>query len=229
MNLLSANLGKISKRIKAAAERSGRQEETIKIIAVTKTIPPISIREVMDLGISSFGENRVQELVAKFDEIPSPVQWHLIGHLQRNKVKYIVDKIALIHSLDRISLAKEIDKRAARIQRQIPVLIQVNIAEEKSKFGLQKEEVIPFIQEIKDYPHLEIQGLMTMAPLVQDPEEVRPVFRSMRELRDEINALSLSGVRMKYLSMGMTNDFEIAIEEGANMVRIGSGIFGERK
>ncbi|NLL17759.1 MAG: YggS family pyridoxal phosphate-dependent enzyme [Clostridia bacterium] len=228
MGVVAANIAALRQRIAIAAEQAGRKPEEIELIAVTKTVDVPRIREAMAEGITSLGENRVQELTAKYEEVGPEANWHLIGHLQTNKVKYIVDKVALIHSLDRMSLARELSKRAQAISRVVPVLVQVNIAEEESKFGLYRDEVIPFIEEVRSMPGLKIQGLMTIAPLTGDPEEVRPVFRSLKELAVEIGNMGFPEVEMRYLSMGMTNDFEVAIQEGANMIRVGSGIFGER-
>lgn len=225
---MATNVDEIKKVIAMAANNTNRSAEKIEIVAVTKTVPVPRIQEAMALGISNLGENRVQELESKYDEVGAEAKWHFIGHLQTNKVKDIVDKVVLIHSLDRWSLARELNKRARAIDRKIPVLVQVNIAEEDSKFGLKREETIPFIKKVQALDYLDIQGLMTMAPLVDDPEEVRPIFRSLRELAVEIESLDLNGVEMNYLSMGMTNDYQIAVEEGANLVRIGSGIFGKR-
>ncbi|HHY59177.1 MAG TPA: YggS family pyridoxal phosphate-dependent enzyme [Clostridia bacterium] len=228
MSDIKANVAAIKERMAKAAERFGRKPEEIELVAVTKTVPVERIREALAAGIRHLGENRVQELVAKYGELGAAAQWHLIGHLQTNKVKYIVDKVTLVHSLDRWSLAEELEKRAAAQGRVIPVLLQVNIAEEETKFGLRRQEVIPFLEKIIPLSHLQVRGLMTIAPLVEDPEEVRPVFRSLFRLAQEIDRRRYPGVEMRYLSMGMTGDYEVAIEEGANMVRIGTGIFGER-
>ncbi|NLC76525.1 MAG: YggS family pyridoxal phosphate-dependent enzyme [Clostridia bacterium] len=228
MGELAARIAAVKERIAAAAARSGREPEEIELIAVTKTVEVPRIREAIVAGITCLGENRVQELTAKYREIGQEVEWHLIGHLQTNKVKYIVDKVALVHSLDRLSLARELNKRALACERAVPVLVQVNIAEEESKFGLHQDEVLPFLKQIQSMDGLKVQGLMTIAPFTEEPETVRPVFRALSRLAGEIADLGLPGVEMRYLSMGMTNDFEVAIEEGANMVRIGSAIFGER-
>ena len=226
---IQENLYEIQERIKIAAEKSGRKEENIKLIGVTKTVGVDIVSKAIEIGIDNIGENRVQEIMEKHEKINQKVEWHMIGHLQTNKVKYIIDKVDLIHSLDRLSLAKELDRRASEHGINIDVLIQVNIAEEETKFGLSSEKVIPFIEEILDYKNINIKGLMTIAPYIEDSEEVRYVFRKLRELSEKIKMKKYIGVDMKYLSMGMTNDFEVAIEEGANIVRIGSGIFGKRK
>lgn len=228
MGEVAVNIAALRQRIAIAAEKSGRKPEEIEIIAVTKTVDVPRIREAMAEGITSLGENRVQELTAKYEEVGPEANWHLIGHLQTNKVKYIIDKVTLVHSLDRMSLAKELNKRAVAASRVVPVLVQVNIAEEETKFGLHEDEVIPFIEEVRSMPGMKIQGLMTIAPFTEEPETVRPVFRALKELAEKIKGLNFPEVEMRYLSMGMTNDFEVAIEEGANMIRVGSGIFGER-
>lgn len=228
MSDIKANLAEIEERIAKAAERFGRKPEEIELVAVTKTVPVPRIREALAAGITNLGENRVQELRAKYEELGSEANWHLIGHLQTNKVKYIVDKVVLVHSLDRYSLAQELQKRAQAVDRVVPVLVQVNIAQEETKFGLHRDEVIPFLEKIAPMSNIKVQGLMTIAPLVNDQETVRPVFRSLYRLAQEIADLNYAHVEMRYLSMGMTNDYEVAIEEGANMVRIGSGIFGQR-
>lgn len=208
--------------------KSGRTNSKVEIIAVTKTVDVERIKEAIDLGLKNIGENRVQELVKKYDIIGNRANFHMIGHLQTNKVKYIIDKVSLIHSLDRLSLAEEIQKRASKLGIIVNALIQVNVAEEDSKFGLKVEEVIPFIKEIEEFNNIRIKGLMTVAPYEEDPEDVRWVFRDLRRLSEDIAKLNLKNVEMKILSMGMTNDYKVAIEEGANMIRIGTGLFGKR-
>ena len=179
--------------------------------------------------MKNIGENRVQELVKKYDIIGQKADYHMIGHLQSNKVKNIVDKVVLIHSLDRASLAKEINKRAKAKDIIMDVLIQVNVAEEESKYGLKVDEVIPFIEKVSKYTNIKVKGLMTIAPLVEDPEEVRWVFRDLRKLSERVSSKGYQNEDMEFLSMGMTNDYEVAIEEGSNMIRIGTGLFGKRK
>lgn len=225
---IAENLEKVRKKIEAAAQRAGRDPAEIKLVAVTKTVEVPQIEEAIAAGITAIGENRVQELRKKYPEVTLPVEWHLIGHLQTNKVKYIVDKVDLVHSLDRFSLAQEIAKRAQQAGRIMPVLVQVNVAQEETKFGLRVEETEEFIRRVSELEGIKIQGLMTIAPYVEDPEEVRPVFRKLKELSEEIQDKAIPKVEMKYLSMGMSNDYEVAIEEGANLVRIGTAIFGER-
>ncbi|NLW39752.1 MAG: YggS family pyridoxal phosphate-dependent enzyme [Tissierellia bacterium] len=223
------NLLDIEEKINKALIRAGREGEKVHLIAVTKTVDVDRINEAIRLGITDIGENRVQELVKKYDIINDKVKYHMIGHLQTNKVKYLIDKVSLIHSLDRMSLAKELNKRAQKHGIIIDTLVQVNVADEESKFGLRVEEVIPFIEDVQDYEHIRIKGLMTIAPFVEDKEEVRWVFRRLRQLSEEIKGRGYENVDMEFLSMGMTNDFEVAIEEGSNMIRIGTAIFGERK
>lgn len=201
---------------------------TPQLIAVTKTVSVQKIQESIACGVRAVGENRVQELLEKYEVIGRQVDWHLIGSLQTNKVKYIVDKVAMVHSLDREELAVELQKRCAAIGRMLPVLVQVNLTREESKSGFYEEEVIPFLKQVGDFPNLKISGLMTIGLPCADPEETRPVFRRLRELKEQIEGLQLSGVEMKYLSMGMSHDYQVAISEGANLVRVGSAIFGKR-
>ncbi len=222
------NLLIIEQNIHKALQKSGRTNDNVDIIAVTKTVGIEQINEAIDAGLNKIGENRVQELVKKYDIIGEKVEYHMIGHLQTNKVKYIIDKVSLIHSLDRLSLAKELNKRAKKSGLTVDVLIQVNVAEEKSKYGLKVNQVIPFIEDISKYENIKIKGLMTIAPFVENPEEVRWVFRDLRRLSDIIKDKNYNNVEMEILSMGMTNDYEIAIEEGSNMIRIGTGLFGKR-
>lgn len=224
---IQRNLNRVRERINTAALRAGRLPEEIKLVAVTKTVPPEIIREALSCGVNSFGENRVQELLQKYPELPPGTEWHLIGHLQTNKVKKIIDKAALIHSLDRWSLAAELSRAAMEKDLIVRVLVQVNVAGEETKYGLSLTEVEEFVASAARLPGLEVQGLMTIAPWTEDQEEVRPVFRQLKKLAQRIEAGG-SGVTMKYLSMGMSGDFEVAVEEGANILRIGTAIFGER-
>lgn len=226
--VIKENLSRVQENIQNALIRSGRSKDDVTLIAVTKTVEAEAINEAISLGISNIGENKVQEINRKYDNIDENVNWHMIGHLQSNKVKYIIDKVNLIHSLDRLSLAKEINKRALQANLTKDVLIQVNVAEEDSKFGLKVEKVIPFIESILRFESIRVKGLMTMAPFTNNPDEVRFVFRDLRKLGLEIEKRNYENVEMKYLSMGMSNDYEVAIEEGANMVRIGTAIFGKR-
>lgn len=209
-------------------QRSGRIGEKVHLIAVTKTVEVDRINQALELGLKNIGENRVQELVKKYDIIGNRANYHMIGHLQTNKVRNIIDKVCLIHSLDRLSLAKELNKRAKKQDLIMDVLIQVNVAEEESKYGLKVDEVIPFLEKILKYDNIKVKGLMTIAPFVKDPGEIRWVFRDLRKLSEVISSKGYEGVKMEFLSMGMTNDYEIAIEEGSNMIRIGTGLFGKR-
>ena len=227
--MVKENLKEVEERVQAACRRAGRSRDEVLLIAVSKTKPVEMIREIMETGTVDFGENKVQEMCDKIETIKEPLHWHLIGHLQRNKVKYIVDKAYLIHSVDSLRLAEEIQKEAVKKQvAKVPVLIEVNMAQEASKNGICADETEALVREIAKLPNLQIKGLMTIAPFVDDPEENRIHFKAMRELRDHLQALQLPGVEMNELSMGMTNDFEVAIEEGATMVRVGTAIFGER-
>lgn len=198
------------------------------LIGVTKTIDIELVEESINMGLENIGENRVQELEKKMEKIGDKVNFHMIGHLQTNKVRKIINNISLIHSLERISLVKEIDKRAKNNNINIDTLLQVNVSEEESKFGLQISEVLPFIEKVLEYENINIKGLMTMAPHTDDKSIVRSVFRELYSLKEEIEKRNYKEVDMEYLSMGMTNDYEIAIEEGSNMVRIGTGIYGKR-
>ena len=222
------NIEVILQRVEAAAHKSGRRAEDIKVIAVTKTVDENRILKALENGLYDLGENRVQELCDKYEKIDKRCNWHLIGHLQTNKVKYVVDKVKMIHSLDRMELALEIQKRAEKAGRIIEVLVQVNIAEEESKFGMEKKMVSDFLKEIGKFPNIKVKGLMTIAPLSQNSEEIRWVFTELRKLHIDITQENIDNIDMDYLSMGMSNDFEAAIEEGSNMVRIGTAIFGKR-
>ena len=226
---IKENVQAVNERIRNLAISCNKDPNDIILIGVTKTVSPSYISEAFEAGIRNFGENRVQELVDKYDKVDKKAKWHLIGPLQTNKVKYIIDKVELIHSLDRIRLAEEIEKRAAQIDRQISVLVQINISGESTKSGIRPEDTVDFIESMKRYPHIHIKGLMTIGPLTEDRELIRSCFRQMKNLFDEVKTKKFSHVQMQYLSMGMTNDFDIAIQEGANMVRIGRAIFGERK
>ena len=222
------NLKSVQASIEQARQNSCEKQE-VTLVAVTKTIDVGPMKEVLKEGVSCFGENKVQEILSKYEKFPDTVKWHLIGTLQSNKVKYIIDKVEMIHSLDRMSLAKEIDRRAKEIGVVMKCLIQVNISQEESKHGLDKAEALKFIEEVaQNFSHIQVLGLMGMAPFVEDAEEARPYFRQLKELFEEAKNLNLGTGQMKYLSMGMTNDYTVAIEEGSNMVRVGTGIFGKR-
>ncbi|NPA15840.1 MAG: YggS family pyridoxal phosphate-dependent enzyme [Deferribacteres bacterium] len=224
---VAKNLESVRKRIEAACERVGRDPSSVRLVAVTKTVPPEVIEEAIRCGVTDIGENRVQEARDKYEVIGGKVRWHMIGYLQRNKVKYAVKIFDVIHSVDRLELVNELEKRLSREGRRLPVLLEVNVAGEESKHGVAPDNLEELARSVLESPSLEPVGLMTIAPYVEDAEEVRWVFRRLRELRDELNE-SLQTGAFKELSMGMTNDFEVAIEEGATMVRIGTAIFGER-
>ena len=226
--MLKENYEEVQKKITEACKRAGRNREEVTLIAVSKTKPVEMLSEIYDLGERNFGENKVQELTEKEEVLPKNIHWHMIGHLQRNKVKYIIDKVSMIHSVDSIRLAETIEKEAAKKDICMPILIEVNVAEEESKFGLSVEEVLPFLEEICSYQHIKVMGLMTIAPFVADPEENREVFQKLKKLSVDIAAKNINNVNMSVLSMGMTNDYQVAVEEGATMVRVGTGIFGER-
>ncbi|MDF2986578.1 MAG: alanine racemase domain protein [Eubacterium sp.] len=223
------NLDNIFDKVRAAAEKSGRTAEDIKVIAVTKTVEVDRIKNVYEYGLRDMGENRVQELTDKYDKLPEDCKWHLIGHLQTNKVKYIIDKVAMIHSVDSVELAKEINLRAEKHGRIIDILLQVNVSGEETKFGISPDEVYDFIGKISQMKNLCLKGLMTIAPFTHDPQEIRPVFKNLYNIYIDIKHKRIDNVNMDYLSMGMSNDFEVAIEEGANVVRIGTSIFGKRE
>lgn len=221
------NLLYINDRINEAKTKSGRKDN-VELIAVTKTVDVDIIKEAIAAGVTDIGENKVQELEKKIPLLGNSVNYHMIGYLQSNKVKYIINEVKLIHSLDRLSLAKEIDKRAKEHNMVVNTLLQINIAEEETKFGLKSSEVIPFIEEIQKFTNLRIKGLMTIAPFTDDKKLLRNVFKTMVNFKKDITNRKYENVSMDYLSMGMTNDYEIAVEEGANLIRIGTGIFGSR-
>ena len=224
---ISANIRKIKQELAAAQIRSTKAKQNIKLLAVSKTKPIECIHAAMAAGQFEFGENRVQELLVKQELIPD-AKWHLIGHLQTNKVRHIIGKTELIHSLDSINLADEIEKRSAQAGIITKCLVQLNIANEATKSGIEIYELTDFIDAIKDRPHIQICGLMTIGPVVDDPEEIRPIFSTLRILFEEQKSRELSFAPMQWLSMGISNDFAVAVEEGANIVRVGSAIFGER-
>ena len=226
---MKERLSLIRSRIAAAAVDSGRRPEDVQLVVVSKTVPSKRLLTAIDLGVTVFGENYVQEARDKFNTLYAhPLSWHFIGHLQSNKAKYVVKIFDLIHSVDSLKLAREIDKQAGKIDKVQSVLVQVNIAEESSKSGVLLEDTTQLVIEMSQLPHLEVKGLMTMPPYFNAPEKVRPYLKALRLLRDELRAMEISGVVMHELSMGMTGDFEVAIQEGATLVRIGTAIFGER-
>lgn len=227
--MLKDNIAVVRKNIELACERAGRNPEEVTLIAVSKTKPLSDIEEVIaTTDTRDFGENKVQEMVDKYEKVSTPVNWHLIGHLQTNKVKYIVDKACLIHSVDSFNLAKTIEKEAAKRDVTANILIEVNVAEEETKFGVKCEEVLPLIEQIKDLPHVKVKGLMTIAPFVENPEDNRVYFKTLRDLSLDIASKNIDNIDMSVLSMGMTNDYVVAVEEGATLVRVGTGIFGAR-
>lgn len=223
------NINVVRDRIKKAAVRSGRNPEDVLLVAVSKTVPVEGIETAIKEKVLNFGENRVQELAQKYDILRERCNWHLIGRLQTNKVKYIIDKVTMIHSLDRLGLADEIQKRAQACNRIVNTLIQVNVAGEESKTGISPEEVHDFIRKVSLYPNIKVKGLMTIAPYTDDPESVRWVFKRLKNISVDIDRENIDNIDMQYLSMGMSHDYEVAIEEGANIVRVGSSIFGERQ
>lgn len=226
--MVAENLAQVQKTINESCNKINRDPNEVTLIAVSKTKPVEMLKEAYDAGARVFGENKVQEIVDKYDQMPSDVNWHMIGHLQRNKVKYIVDKVAMIHSVDSLRLAETIEKEAAKKAVIVPILIEVNVAQEESKFGLKPEEVLPFIEQIADFSHIQINGLMTIAPYVDNAEENREIFRELKKLSVDIAAKNINNVTMSVLSMGMTGDYMVAVQEGATMVRVGTGIFGAR-
>ena len=226
--MITENLNQVRKNIQEACEVSGRDPKEVTLIAVSKTKPVPMLLEAYNAGARVFGENKVQEIVDKYPQLPEDIQWHMIGHLQRNKVKYIVDKVSMIHSVDSLRLAQTIEQEAAKHDVCVPILLEVNVAQEETKFGLKMEEVLPLVESIAEFPHIKIQGLMTIAPYVQNPEENRSVFRKLKKLSVDIAAKNINNVNMSVLSMGMTGDYQVAVQEGATMVRVGTGIFGER-
>ncbi|NLY71217.1 MAG: YggS family pyridoxal phosphate-dependent enzyme [Clostridiales bacterium] len=210
------------------AKINEKKPDNVLLVAVTKTRTAEEINRAIDCGITDIGENKVQEILEKYEYV-KPVRWHMIGHLQTNKVKYIIDKVSLIHSVDSLKLAKEINKRAANKGLTMDILIQVNVAEEDSKYGIKVEETEPLIKEIlNNFEHIRVRGLMTIAPFEENPENVRKYFRQLKSLFDSLATIKHERLDFKYLSMGMTNDYEVAIEEGSNLIRIGTAIFGER-
>lgn len=228
MDNITNNMKTVQQKIDAACRRVGRDPSSVQLITVTKTIDVERINHAVAAGAVILGENRVQEVLHKYGEVSPDISWHLIGHLQTNKVKQIIDRVDLIHSLDSEHLAAEIQRRAVQKGRYVDVLVEVNVGSEDSKFGLAPEEVSAFVSAMGKYDHLRISGLMTVAPFLEDPESVRIVFRKLKSLFEDLKAIDLPNVRMEHLSMGMTHDFEVAIEEGATMVRVGTGIFGAR-
>lgn len=226
--MIKQRLEEVEKRIQKACDKGGRKRDDVTLIAVSKTKPVEVLQEAYDVGIRTFGENKVQELVEKYEILPKDIHWHFIGHLQTNKVKYIVDKVDCIHSVDSIKLAEVIEKEAAKKDCIVNILIEVNVAKEESKFGVSIEEVVPFVEKIATFPHISLQGFMTIAPFVENADENRTIFARLHKLSVDIRSKNIDNVNVDILSMGMSNDYEVAIEEGATMVRIGTSIFGAR-
>lgn len=226
--MLKENYDKVQEKIAAVCDQSGRDVQEVTLVAVSKTKPASMIQELYEHGCRDFGENYVQELVEKYDLLPKDIRWHMIGHLQRNKVKYIIDKVAMIHSVDSLRLAQEISKEALKKNLETDILIEVNVAMEESKFGAKVSETMALVEEIAKLPAVHIRGLMTSAPYVEDSEENRQYFAQLKQLSVDINAKNIDNVSMDVLSMGMTGDYLVAVSEGATLVRVGTGIFGER-
>ena len=226
--MLKENLANVEKNIEQACKNAGRSRDEVTLIAVSKTKPVEMLQEIYDENIRDFGENKVQELCSKMEQLPSDIRCHMIGHLQRNKVKYIVGKVELIHSVDTYRLAEEINIQAKKQNVLVPILVEVNIAHEESKFGISAEDSILLVEEISKLENIRIKGLMTIAPYVENPEDNRLYFRKIKQLSVDITNKNIDNVFMEILSMGMTGDYMVAIEEGATMVRVGTGIFGER-
>jgi pyridoxal phosphate enzyme (YggS family) len=228
MGIVAENLGAVQERIAKAATRVGRDPDAITLVAVTKTIPVDRIREAIEAGHHVFGENRVQEAQEKVQMLGRQVQWHLIGHLQRNKVRYVCDLFDMIHSVDSLPLVRDIERRAAERGIVLPILIQVNIGDETTKSGVPLAEALALVPEAAQLPHIAIKGLMSIPPPAEDPEKARPYFMQLRRLAEQIAQANIPNVSMTELSMGMSHDFEVAIEEGATLVRVGTAIFGPR-
>ena len=226
--MLAENYRQVLNNIQDACQAVGRDPKEVTLVAVSKTKPVEMLQQVYDAGARVFGENKVQEIMDKYDHLPGDIRWQMIGHLQRNKVKYIVDKVDMIHSVDSYRLAQTIETEAAKKNVTVSVLLEVNVAEEESKFGLKMDEVLPLVQQISELPHVQVKGLMTIAPFVSNPEDNREIFRKFKKLSVDIEAKNINNTTMSVLSMGMTGDYMVAVQEGATMVRVGTGIFGER-
>lgn len=227
--MIKDNLDYVQENIKQACRMTGRAEDEVTLIAVSKTKPVSMLMEAYECGCRHFGENKVQELVSKYEVMPRDIHWHMIGHLQRNKVKYIIDKVSLIHSVDSMRLAEEISREASKRKIEVSVLIEVNAAGEESKFGVSVRDTLPLVRDIAVLPGIHIKGLMTIAPYVENSEENRPYFEIIKQLAVDISRKNIDNVSMNVLSMGMTGDYVTAVEEGSTLVRVGTGIFGERQ
>lgn len=222
---IAENIAVIRANVEEARKKSPNPNQPVTIVAVTKTRTPEQLNEVLATGQNILGENRVQELMDKYDAVNPGATWHIIGHLQSNKVKYIADKVVLVHSLESESLAEELNRRMQALGHPMDCLVQVNIADEESKFGLSRDEVLPFIEKVRTMPGIRIKGLMNIAPFFEDTEDVRPIFREMYQLFLELKDMNIPGVDMEILSMGMSHDYQVAVEEGATMVRVGRSMF----
>jgi pyridoxal phosphate enzyme (YggS family) len=225
---IQTNIEQIRSRIAAACARSGRNPAEVRLVAVSKTKPAAMINEAAAAGQQLFGENYVQEFMDKADQVTAQVEWHFIGSLQSNKVKYLRGKVAMIHSLDRLSLAEEINRQWGKLNRKLDVLLEVNLGEEDSKAGTDEASLFELARRVAELPQLRVRGLMALPPWLDDPEEVRPYFRRLRQLAEQIREMNIPGIEMAELSMGMSHDFEVAVEEGATLVRVGTAIFGQR-
>jgi len=226
--MIRENIAAVESEIAYACERAGRDRSGVTLIAVSKTKPPEMLREAYDAGIRDFGENKVQELMDKMPVMPEDIRWHMIGHLQRNKVKYVVGRVWMIHSVDSLRLAEEISREAVKQQVTVRILLEVNVAGEESKYGVTLKEAVSLVEAVAKLPGIHIEGLMTIAPNVEKAEENRIYFKNLRHLSVDISRKNIDNVNMNVLSMGMTGDYSVAVEEGATCVRVGTGIFGHR-
>ena len=228
MNTIRDHLNEVRENIQKACEKAGRSPQEVTLIAVSKTKPLFMLEEAYEAGARDFGENKVQEILEKHPKMPEDARFHMIGHLQRNKVKQVLPHTVLIHSVDSYRLAEQISQEAGKLGITAKILLEVNVAKEESKFGMMPEDVEEMAGQIAALPHLQIEGLMTIAPFVDDPEKNRPVFRKLYQLSVDIKKKNIDNVNMSVLSMGMTGDYQVAVEEGATMIRVGTGIFGAR-
>lgn len=226
--MVRENLAQVRKHMEEACRRAGRQTDEVTLIAVSKTKPVGMLMEAYEAGARDFGENKVQEILEKRPEIPADARFHMIGHLQRNKVRQVIDQVTLIHSVDSLRLAEQIEHEAAKKELHVDILLEVNVAREESKFGFFLEEVEAALREISKYPHITVKGLMTIAPYVEDPEENRDIFKKLHQVFIDMKSKNIDNSSMSVLSMGMTGDYQVAIEEGSTMIRVGTGIFGAR-
>ena len=226
--MVRENLAQVRRHMEEACRRAGRQTDEVTLIAVSKTKPVGMLMEAYEAGARDFGENKVQEILEKRPEIPADARFHMIGHLQRNKVRQVIDQVTLIHSVDSLRLAEQIEHEAAKKELHVDILLEVNVAREESKFGFFLEEVEAALREISKYPHITVKGLMTIAPYVEDPEENRDIFKKLHQVFIDMKSKNIDNSNMSVLSMGMTGDYQVAIEEGSTMIRVGTGIFGAR-